>query len=71
VRQIAGAIARRIVTYVEQGEQVDVNDFIGFIKFGSRVDIFLPLDTKIMVKLGDRTWGGETLVARLKNNKEA
>jgi len=66
VRQIAGAIARRIVTYVEPGEQVDVDDFIGFIKFGSRVDIFLPLDTDIKVKLGDRTWGGETLVAQLK-----
>lgn len=66
VRQIAGAVARRIVTYVEQGEEVDINDFIGFIKFGSRVDIFLPLDSEIKVKLGDRTWGGETLVARLK-----
>lgn len=70
VRQIAGAVARRIVTYVEQGETVDINDFIGFIKFGSRVDIFLPLDTQIMVKLGDRTWGGETLVARLNNKKQ-
>ena len=66
VRQIAGAIARRIVTYVEQGETVDIDDFIGFIKFGSRVDIFLPLDTDIQVKLNDKTWGGETLVARLK-----
>lgn len=66
VRQIAGAIARRIVTYVEQDETVDIDDFIGFIKFGSRVDIFLPLDTEIKVKLGDKTWGGETLVARLK-----
>lgn len=65
VRQIAGAIARRIVTYVEVGDQVDINDFVGFIKFGSRVDIFLPLDTKILVKLGDKTWGGETQVARL------
>ena len=63
----AGAVARRIVTYVEQGETVDIHDFIGFIKFGSRVDIFLPLDTEIKVKLGDRTWGGETLVAKLKN----
>jgi len=69
VRQIAGAVARRIVTYVEQGEEVDINDFIGFIKFGSRVDIFLPLDTEIKVKLGDRTWGGETLIARLNNKK--
>ena len=66
VRQIAGAIARRIVTYIEQGETVDINDFIGFIKFGSRVDIFLPLDSDIKVKLHDKTWGGETLVARLK-----
>ncbi|MBR1551817.1 MAG: phosphatidylserine decarboxylase family protein [Muribaculaceae bacterium] len=65
IRQIAGAIARRIVTYVEPGETVNLNDFIGFIKFGSRVDIFLPLDTEIMVKLGDKTWGGETQVARL------
>ena len=71
VRQIAGAVARRIVTYVEQGEEVDINDFIGFIKFGSRVDIFLPLDTEIKVKLGDRTWGGETLVARLNNKKKS
>ena len=66
VRQIAGAIARRIVTYVEPGENVNIDDFIGFIKFGSRVDIFLPLDTDIMVKLGDKTWGGETQVAKLK-----
>ena len=66
VRQIAGAIARRIVTYVEQDEQVDISDFIGFIKFGSRVDIFLPIDTEIKVKLHDKTWGGETLVDRLK-----
>ena len=65
VRQIAGAIARRIVTYVGPDEQVSITDFIGFIKFGSRVDIFLPLDTEVLVKLGDRTWGGETLVARL------
>ncbi len=65
IRQIAGAVARRIVTYVEPGETVDIDDFIGFIKFGSRVDIFLPLDTEVLVKLGDKTWGGETPVARL------
>lgn len=65
VRQIAGAIARRIVTYVEPGDNVDLDDFVGFIKFGSRVDIFLPLDTEILVKLGDKTWGGETQIARL------
>lgn len=66
VRQIAGAVARRIVTYCEPGEHVDFDDHIGFIKFGSRVDVYLPLDTEIKVKLGDKTWGGETLVARLK-----
>lgn len=66
VRQIAGAVARRIVTYVEPGERVDFDDHIGFIKFGSRVDVYLPLDTEIFVKLGDKSWGGETLVARLK-----
>ena len=65
VRQIAGALARRIVTYVEPGDKVDITDFIGFIKFGSRVDIFLPTDSEILVKLGDRTWGGETQIARL------
>lgn len=67
VRQIAGAIARRIITYVEENEQVSHDDFIGFIKFGSRVDIFLPTDSEILVKLGDKTWGGETLIARLKS----
>ena len=65
IRQIAGAIARRIVTYVEQDEQVDISDFIGFIKFGSRVDIFLPLDTDIKVKLHDKTVGNETVIAKL------
>ena len=65
VRQIAGAVARRIVTYVEPGEQVGLDDLIVFIKFGSRVYIYLPLDTKILVKLGDKTWGGETQIAQL------
>ncbi len=70
VRQIAGAVARRIVTYIEPGQQVGIDDFIGFIKFGSRVDIYLPLDTEILVKLGDKTWGGETQVARLNINRK-
>ena len=70
VRQIAGAIARRIVTYVEADEEVDISDFIGFIKFGSRVDIYLPLDSEILVKLGDTTTGGITPVARLKPRVE-
>ncbi len=66
VRQIAGAIARRIVTYVDADEEVDISDFIGFIKFGSRVDIYLPLNSEILVKLGDTTTGGITPIARLK-----
>ena len=60
VRQIAGAVARRIVTYAEPGERASIEDHMGFIKFGSRVDIYLPLDTEIYVKIGDKTVGGVT-----------
>jgi phosphatidylserine decarboxylase len=66
MRQIAGAIARRIVTYAKQDEEVHLDEHIGFIKFGSRVDIYLPIGTEILVKLGDKTIGGITTVARLK-----
>lgn len=66
VRQVAGAMARRIVTYAEPGEEANIEDHLGFIKFGSRVDIYLPLGTEILVKLGDKTIGGITPVARLK-----
>lgn len=66
VRQIAGAIARRIVTYAEPGDEAVLDEHLGFIKFGSRVDIFLPLDTEIFVKIGDKTTGGITLAGRLK-----
>lgn len=65
MRQIAGAVARRIVTYAEPGERCSIEDHMGFIKFGSRVDLFLPLDTEIFVKIGDKTTGGVTEVARL------
>lgn len=65
VRQIAGAVARRIVTYAEPGERADIEQHMGFIKFGSRVDIYLPLDTEIFVKIGDKTVGGITEVGRL------
>lgn len=65
VRQIAGAVARRIVTYAEPGEEADINDHMGFIKFGSRVDIYLPLDTEIYAKIGDKTTGGITEMGRL------
>lgn len=66
VRQVAGAVARRIVTYAEPGTAACIEDHMGFIKFGSRVDIYLPLDTEILVKIGDKTIGGITEVARLK-----
>lgn len=65
VRQIAGAMARRIVTYAAPGVQASIEDHMGFIKFGSRVDIYLPLDAKILVKIGDKTTGGITEVAHL------
>lgn len=67
VRQIAGAMARRIVTYAEPGEEANIEDHMGFIKFGSRVDLYLPLGTEILVNLGDKTVGGVTPVARLKS----
>ena len=66
MRQVAGAIARRIVTYAEEGERVYIDEHIGFIKFGSRVDIYLPLDSEILVKIGDKTQGCITEIARLK-----
>lgn len=66
VRQVAGAIARRIVTYAEPGTDAHVDDHLGFIKFGSRVDIYLPLGTETLVNIGDVTTGGITLVGRLK-----
>lgn len=66
VRQIAGAVARRIVTYAEPGDQANIEEHMGFIKFGSRVDIYLPLDAEIYVKIGDKITGGVTEVARLR-----
>ena len=66
MRQVAGAIARRIVTYAEPGEKVSVDEHIGFIKFGSRIDLYLPLESEILVKLGDKTVGVMSQIARLK-----
>ena len=66
MRQIAGAMARRIVTYAEPGMAANIEDHMGFIKFGSRVDLFLPLGTEIFVNLHDRTTGGMTVVGRLR-----
>ena len=65
IKQIAGALAQRIVTYAKEDKAVHINEQLGFIKFGSRVDIFLPLDTEIYVKVGDKTTGNETIIARL------
>jgi phosphatidylserine decarboxylase len=65
-RQIAGAMARRIVCYSKEGEQAEQGGQFGFIKFGSRVDVFLPLGTEINVKLGDTVKGGITVLAELK-----
>ena len=62
-RQIAGAVARRIVNYAEVGSKVIQGEDAGFIKFGSRVDLFLPLDTKIDVNLNDRVIGGIQKIA--------
>ncbi|HEV7382073.1 MAG TPA: phosphatidylserine decarboxylase family protein [Dyadobacter sp.] len=65
-RQIAGAAARRIRWYVKEGDQVDQSTEMGFIKFGSRVDLFLPLDAEIKVNLQDKTVGSVTVLAELK-----
>jgi phosphatidylserine decarboxylase len=65
VRQVAGAMARRIVTYAGRGAEASIDEHLGFIKFGSRVDIYLPVDAEILVKLQDRTRGGLTPIARL------
>ncbi len=67
IRQIAGALARRIVTYAYTGKKVHFNEHLGFIKFGSRVDIFLPADSvEILVKQGDKTTGNKSIIARWK-----
>ena len=66
IRQIAGYVARRIVCYVTQGQQANAGEQLGFIKFGSRVDFFLPLDSEILVKKGDKVKACQTVIARLK-----
>ncbi len=65
-RQIAGALAKRIVWYIKEGQQVTQGSEMGFIKFGSRVDVFLPLDAEIKVHLEEKTTGGITVLAHLK-----
>lgn len=70
MRQVAGAVARRIVTYAEPGTDANIEDHMGFIKFGSRIDLYLPLGTEIYVKLGDITTGGITQVGLLRPNSD-
>ncbi|MDY3528625.1 phosphatidylserine decarboxylase family protein [Riemerella anatipestifer] len=66
-RQIAGYVARRIVFYCNEGDTAKAGHEFGFIKFGSRMDVFLPLDTEILCKIGDKTKGGLDVIAKLKN----
>ena len=63
VKQIAGAVAKRIINYLQPGQQVKQTAEMGFIKFGSRVDLLLPLDARIEVKIGDKPQGGVTVIA--------
>ena len=70
VRQVAGAMARRIVTYAEPGVEANIDDHLGFIKFGSRVDIYLPVDSKPLVRPEDKVRGGITQIAMLNPNRK-
>jgi phosphatidylserine decarboxylase len=63
--QVAGAMARRIINYVEVGDTVDQSTELGFIRFGSRVDLYLPLDTKLQVKLNDKVKGSQTIIGEI------
>jgi phosphatidylserine decarboxylase len=65
MRQIAGAMARRIINYVAVGDEVDQATEVGFIRFGSRVDLFLPLNTKLNIKLGQKVTGSQTIIGEL------
>ena len=62
VRQIAGKLARRIVYYIEEGDEIERGEEFGFIKFGSRIDLFLPVETKLNVVIGQKVRGGETII---------
>ncbi|MCQ2337163.1 MAG: phosphatidylserine decarboxylase family protein [Paludibacteraceae bacterium] len=68
VRQVAGALARRIVTYAKEGMECHLNQQLGFIKFGSRVDMYLPMDAEILIDLKEDTVGNETIIAKLKHH---
>ena len=68
VRQVAGAMARRIVSYAHENDQCYIDEHLGFIKFGSRVDMYLPLGSEILVSLGQKTPGDTTIIAKLPKN---
>jgi phosphatidylserine decarboxylase len=65
VRQVVGVLARRVVCRLEPGDQVGVGDRIGLMKFGSRMDVFVPVSATVVVKSGDKVRGGVTVIARL------
>ena len=65
-RQVAGLIARRIVSYIKTGDKVGQNDVFGFIKFGSRIDVLVPKDSELVVEIGDSVIGSQTPLVRLK-----
>lgn len=69
LRQVAGAMARRVVTYAKPGGHSHRNEHLGFIKFGSRVDLYLPLDTEMFVELGQPVRGNETIIGKLKTQE--
>lgn len=69
-RQIAGLIARRIISYMKEGETVEQNSVCGFIKFGSRVDVLIPKDSELLVEIGDPVVGSQTPIARLRKELE-
>lgn len=66
LRQVAGAMARRIVTYPKEGDEAQIDQHLGFIKLGSRVDVYLPLDTDILVQMEQKTVGNQTIIGRFK-----
>ena len=70
VRQVAGALARRIVTYPKKRKNYSINDELGFIKFGSRVDLFLPLDAELFVEMDQKVKGNKTKIAKIPDRNE-
>jgi phosphatidylserine decarboxylase len=69
VRQLTGAIARRIVAWAEVGDELKKGDRFGMIRFGSRTELYLPLNAEVFVKVGDHVLGGSTIIARLPPNE--